>query len=84
MTVIDEMNNMLLAKKYDNFYVRKKYAVLDAYQGKMFNKISTIYPEIHDRMIDEGNWEIRNMFGKFPALTYYLSRFNYYCHCIIK
>ena len=84
MTVIDEMDKMLLAKRYDNFYIRKKYAVLYAYQGKMFNKISTVYPEIHGRMIAEGNWETRNMFGKFPALTYYLSRINHYYHRLVK
>lgn len=84
MTVIDEMDKMLLAKRYDNFYIRKKYAVLYAYQGKMFNEISTVYPEIHGRMIAEGNWETRNMFGKFPALTYYLSRINHYYHRLVK
>mgnify|MGYP000036683379 FL=1 len=84
MTVIDEMDKMLLAKRYDNFYIRKKYAVLYAYQGKMFNKISTVYPEIHGRMIAEGNWETRNMFGNFPALTYYLSRINHYYHRLVK
>lgn len=84
MTVVSEMEKMLPAEKYDNFYTRKKYAVLYAYHGKMFSRISTVYPEIHTRMSNEGNWEFRHMFGCCPAFTYYLSRINYYIHQFSK
>lgn len=84
MTVISEMEKLLPAKKYDNFYTRKKYAVMYTYHAKMFHKISSVYPEVHNRMKLEGNWEIRHMFGHYPALVYYISRINFYAHRIIN
>lgn len=78
MAVIDELGKILDADKYDNFYRRKRFAVLYAYQGKMFGRIKTIYPEIHSRMIKEDGDNMRQILGRFPFFAYYSSRVNFY------
>lgn len=78
MEVNNELGKIVNGKDYDDFYLRKKFAVQYAYQAKMFTCIKNIYPEVHSRMKSNGNWETRNMFGKFPMFVYYYSRIKYY------
>lgn len=76
--VIDELGKIVNGKDYDDFYIRKKYAIQYAYHAKMFSRIRTVYPEVHSRMKANGNWETRCMFGKFSMFVYYYSRIRYY------
>lgn len=85
--VISEMGTLVEAKDYDGFYNRKKYAIMYAYQGRMFSIIPTLYPEIHDRLKAEGkkdshyglDWQLSHALDH-PRLTYYRSRIRHYAH----
>lgn len=88
--VISEMGKLVDAKDYDGFYNRKKYAIMYAYQGKMFGIIPTLYPEIHDRLRAEGvkdgryslTWQLSHALDH-PRATYYKSRIHHYIYRLI-
>lgn len=87
---ISEMGRLVDAKDYDGFYNRKKYAVMYAYQGRMFSIVPTLYPEIHDRLRAEGakdrhhglDWQLSHALDH-PRQTYYKSRIRHY-FCRLK
>lgn len=87
--VISEMGTLVEAKEYDWFYNRKKYAIMYAYQGRMFSIIPTLYPEIHDRLKSESakdgryslTWQLCHAI-EHPRLTYYWSRIRHYVHSL--
>lgn len=63
-TVIDELYKLLPAEKYDDFYNRKKYALMSCFRGKHFKQITSLYPEIRERI---------NMPGQNEGMEYWLS-----------
>lgn len=91
MAVIHELEQLVDVSSYDNLYSRKKYAIMYAYQGKMFHIISRLYPEIHQRLIDEGShdepyglgWQLAHAM-KHPVLTFYLSSLHSYLDKLLK
>lgn len=89
--VIAEMGKLVDASDYDGFYNRKKYAIMYAYQGKMFSLLPTLYPEIHGRLRAEGEkdgrysltWQLSHAVGH-PRTTYYKSRIRHYLCRLLK
>lgn len=69
IAVIREMESFLNSKQYDNFYIRKKFVLHYAFHGRYFNKMKSIYPDIHNRVIEEGLKEKRGNWDWFLAIA---------------
>lgn len=54
IVVIEEFEKFLFAKSYDDFYVNKKYALFLALILKKYNQLPILYPEVHERIKNEG------------------------------
>lgn len=84
--VIEELETLVNPNDYNCFYIRKKYAIMLAFNGKMFHCIGTLYPEIHPHIAAEGisaprytlDWRLANAVSGSARKTYYLSRLHDY------
>lgn len=84
--VIEELRTLVNQNDYDGFYIRKKYAVMLVFNGKMFDCIKTLYPEIHPRLTAEGlsaprytlDWCLAKAVSGSARQAYYLSRVHHY------
>lgn len=55
ITIIQILEKIIDASLFDNLYWRKRYVLIYAYEGRWFQKVSTLYPEIRSRLINGAN-----------------------------
>lgn len=85
--VISEIAKLVDIKEYDGLYKRKKLAFMYAYQGRMFNMLPKLYPEIHCRLKEEGrrsrsfglSWQLAHALNH-PRSVYYISLLRNYIY----
>ncbi len=86
VAVIKEIGGIVKGEEYDNFYIRKKYALQYAFYAQLFDEIRTLYPEVHDRLIAEGHNKTKYHIDRllalalsgFPRLAFILERWHNY------
>lgn len=69
VAVITEMESFLNRKDYDNFYIRKKLVLHYAFDGRFFKELKSLYPDIHNRVIEEGQKKKRGNWDYFLAVA---------------
>lgn len=78
-TVIEELDKLLPAEQYDNFYNRKKYALMSCFRGKNFKKVTSLYPEIHKRIHKRNKgveYWLSMAINTTPQRAYYKMRYS--------
>lgn len=91
IVTITEISHIVDIANYDNLYSRKKMSIRYVYQAKMFDKVKNMYPEIHERLINEGKgtkifsppWQLSHAIKGNPCIIYYICRIYYYLSTII-
>lgn len=70
--VISEIEALVPAADYDSLYMRRKLAVMYAFQGRMLSLVPALYPEIHARLASDPEPLARLLWSavRAPRLTY--------------
>lgn len=55
LCVIDEIEMLVPTAEFDDLYAMKRYAFIYAYQGRYFSDVRNMYPEVRERIAENGN-----------------------------